>query len=78
MTFSKPSSNVGFTESSSSPLYAGAGSGPVLQYQTDCIGSESTFSACNSVKYSRAGSLCNHYDDVTLQCIGKCVCHMQL
>jgi deleted-in-malignant-brain-tumors protein 1 len=62
---------LGFTVSTSSSNYAGIGSGPIFRYRTDCSGSESFFSQCNSVKYASAGTSCNHYDDVTLQCIGK-------
>lgn len=62
---------IGFTVSTSSSNYAGIGSGPIFRYQTECSGSESSFSQCNSVKYPTAATSCNHYDDVTLQCISK-------
>ena len=52
-------------------LFAGIGSGPIFVYQSHCSGSESSFDKCNLAMYPGSGARCNHFDDVTLRCIGK-------
>ena len=57
--------------STSSPFYAGYGSGPIFLYSTRCSGSESSLNECSSTRYSYEGTTCNHFDDITLNCTGN-------
>ena len=65
--------HTGSSISSSSVAYAGYGNGPIFSYKTNCRGSEVTLNECRLTRYSYSRSYCNHFRDVTLNCIGNFV-----
>ena len=70
--------NIGLTVSTSSSLYAGIGSGPIFVFQSHCTGSESSLDTCRLSMNPGTGYHCNHFYDVTLNCIGKLKLKMHL
>ena len=65
----------GLPISTSSPFFAGYGSGPIFLYRTSCLGSESALRECTSTSYPLPGTYCNHFYDLTLNCTGMTFYH---
>jgi hypothetical protein len=57
--------------SGSSSFNGGIGSGPIFVFQSHCRGIESRLTECRQNLHSGSSVGCNHFDDVSVRCIGE-------